>query len=234
MYRLKLHLQKNNQGVVPFNYHFHLANSVIKRLNWTEPFDGLFCIGKLNFDPFKVLKHEGGFAHSDATLELGVMTSMTYQHIYEAFVEKELAIPGTITQSTLTWTVTNVQRIELPTEQTTFNTSSPILIHQKENYRTKYLYPDDPLFKDLFIDSIYRNWLDFSNDKRIDISKVSIHFDKWKSRLITMREGTPQEIKVRAMEMQNLYIKAPDPIIHCALTAGVGHLTNMGLGCISC
>lgn len=53
-----------------------------------------------------------------------------------------------------------------------------------------------------------------------------------KSRLMAIKQSTPEETKIRGFKNFRLEIKAPKPLLELALNAGLGQYSSIGMGCM--
>lgn len=118
---------------------------------------------------------------------------------------------------------------------------SPIVTGRK-NEKGYYDYRS-PLDAD-FTDCLLHNWLE--KYKAInDIDENSLHQIKEqtkikvqlfhsppKQRLITIKQGTPEETKIRGYTKFGMQLTAPEVMVQLALDAGLGLYNSMGCGCV--
>ena len=90
----------------------------------------------------------------------------------------------------------------------------PALIHHwKEKYRV--VYGEEAAEEDL---------------KNIEIAVLNV--DKSKSRLLTIKAGTPEETKIRGFVGFQLRVQAKVQVLELALNVGIGVYGSVGFGCV--
>ncbi len=114
---------------------------------------------------------------------------------------------------------------------------SPMVVGLHNEHRNyDFLAPDDPRFTE----SIIYNWRNKietcfdgeSSAKAILLAEVIFMKNPPKSRLITIKAGTPEETKIRGWMNFGLKITAEKRFVELLLNTGVGVYNSMGCGCV--
>ena len=118
---------------------------------------------------------------------------------------------------------------------------SPIVVGRKnERGNYDYISPDEAAFAELVADNLLAKYaadteIDEQELKRLKniVQAKPVFFSKPpRGRLLTIKEGTNAETKVRGYDKFRLRIEAPIPVIEMALNAGIGMHNAMGMGCV--
>lgn len=138
-------------------------------------------------------------------------------------------------KSVVQFRVRNVEVLPPPIYQETmeFHSMSPIFIKLKtDDGKQKYLSPDDPLARRLVFEGLknrYKAWIGNAYADSYDSAFEVL--SKPKSKLITIKNGTPQESKLRAYRC-DFRITAPKELMQIAYESGAGSENSQGFGCI--
>lgn len=116
----------------------------------------------------------------------------------------------------------------------TFQTMSPVCVKYHDGKNIKYLSPESPLFAKGILDGLLSKY-ESLNSCFLDICKDAYKFkligDVFKSKLITIKEGTPNETKVRGF-LFNFEMEAPVEFMKIAYEGGIGEQCSQGFGFI--
>lgn len=129
-----------------------------------------------------------------------------------------------------------VERIIGPSmlDKMTFQTMSPVCVKLHNGNKVKYLSPDNPLFAKGIFESLCSKYESINNchlDICPDIFKFKLIGNVVKSKLITIKEGTPNETKVRGF-LFNFEMEAPIEFMEIAYEGGIGEQCSQGFGFI--
>ncbi|WP_375448594.1 CRISPR-associated endoribonuclease Cas6 [uncultured Fibrella sp.] len=246
---------------IPFNYQYLLTGWLYRVLAdadtaYTEFLHGqgyqagrktfrLFTFSDFRMHGYEVRPREGCF----------VLTSPIVDWTISFYVEKaaEVFIIGLFQDQQLTlmnrhlradFTVERVETLPLPplTNVLTVRTLSPIVIAEKdETGMDQYLHPYDDAFGPLLLINLidkYRSIQTGTNNgdnvpelgdfSYKPLTKASLI----RSRLVTIKEGSPQETKLRGWYNVDFELRGPTEVLEVALLAGVGRYNAEGFGCV--
>lgn len=128
-----------------------------------------------------------------------------------------------------------------PIEAILLHPISPVVVGRKnERGNYDYISPGEADFTELITDNLLAKYaadteIDEDELKRLknSIQTKTVFFSKPpRGRLLTIKEGTDAETKVRGYDKFRLHIEAPVPVIEMALNAGIGMHNAMGMGCV--
>lgn len=134
--------------------------------------------------------------------------------------------------------VVGVEALSSPTisDEMYFQALSPVCVKLHENGRTKYLSPTDSLFakgiwKGLLAryESIYGS--PYPDDDNLSMEFVLDEAKKVKSKMITIKAGTPAETKVKGY-LFSFRMKIPKDLMKIAIEGGIGEQCSQGFGFI--
>ena len=112
-----------------------------------------------------------------------------------------------------------------------------------KNERGYYDYknPNDPVFIDCLKNNLLQKYKALKDiisenelneiEKKINI-KIDFFFTPPKSKLITIKEGSKEETKIKGFKNFKIYLQAPKIIIQLALNCGLGLNNSLGFGCV--
>ncbi len=255
--RFSLKLQNkypNNICILPVDYQYYLSSAVYDILNTGDkPFTEflhdtgyIFESKTFKFFDFSSLRGKLQFQEPDRLIltnkYLYFTISFFIPEISETFIRglfnnRNIWIGDKFT--TAHFTVKSMEREPKPefTETMNYFTTSPVLIAQKSDDRkhATYLSPEDENYKEIFFKNLQDKYNAF-----LAIEKKPIHeFDltscsletcsEPKSKLITIKEGTKEQTKVRAWNYK-MRITAPLDLQKTAYYAGAGKSNAEGFG----
>lgn len=142
-----------------------------------------------------------------------------------------------------------IERVEalplsITTNTITLRTLSPVVLaHKDERGIDQYLHPADPLFGALLVDNLLAKWQ--SIPTLVSAGSTAIHVDPQptvtyrllpdrepKSRLVTIKEDSRAETKVRGYYGFTFELSGPKEILELAVLAGVGRYNAEGFGAV--
>lgn len=151
----------------------------------------------------------------------------TPRHRAEFIIERVEAIP-----------------VEIPSTTVTLRTLSSVVIAEKdERGMDQYLYPGDAQFGPLLIDNLLAKWnsipkpvstnAQFDDDFATSALTYRLLPDREpRSRLITIKEASSSETKVRGYYGFTFELSGPKELLELAVLAGVGRYNAEGFGCV--
>lgn len=134
--------------------------------------------------------------------------------------------------------------LEISSTTVTLRTLSPVVIAEKdERGMDQYLHPADVQYGPLLIDNLLAKWnsvpravaSDATSDDDFPTSAVTYHLlskREPRSRLITIKEDSRSETKVRGYYGFTFELSGPPELLELAVLAGVGKYNAIGNGCI--
>lgn len=138
----------------------------------------------------------------------------------------------------------NVQQVEMLSENFQL-TNAPIVLQPlsavvvgRKNARGNYDYlsPADADYVHWLLHNWKEKYTAVYGDNAEEIFKnvaiKIINANKARSRLITIKAGTPEETRIRGFMGFRLEVAAPKNVLELALNAGVGLYNSMGCGCV--
>jgi len=151
----------------------------------------------------------------------------TPKHRAEFIIERVEAIPLEITSGTVQ-----------------LRTLSPVVIAEKDRRgMDQYLHPADVQFGPLLVDNLLAKWnsvpraVSASDTPDDDIATSAVTYRllpsrEAKSRLITIKEDSRAETKVRGYYGFTFELSGPPELLELAVLAGVGRYNAEGFGCV--
>ncbi|MCI1778568.1 MAG: CRISPR-associated endoribonuclease Cas6 [Bacteroidales bacterium] len=253
-FQLNLQLDKNASGdILPINYQYEQSAVIYKILSraggdfseWLHD-NGygtetgrkfkLFTFSQLGVDSYRVLKQSGRLRiFSDVVRwQISFLPEIsTREFIKGIFANQSFEIGDRY--SSVRFLVRNITAMEPPvfTNEMTFRSLSPICIKYKpDTDTTVYLSPDDSRACPAVISDLKRRYRSFYGKDIDDESQCGFEvLDRPKSKLITIKAGTPMETRVRGY-LCRFKIKAPAELMKIAYDCGVGEQGSQGFGCV--
>jgi len=130
-----------------------------------------------------------------------------------------------------------------------FKTLSPVLIsykYSKKQRYARYMHPGDELYGDLLVKNLSSKYHAFYAKEKVsdtgiatgdglldNTENINYSFEllsKPKSRLVTIKSGTPQESKLRGY-LYRFRLRVPKELIRLGYYAGFGEKNSLGFGC---
>ncbi|PMD90538.1 CRISPR-associated endoribonuclease Cas6 [Siphonobacter sp. BAB-5405] len=145
-------------------------------------------------------------------------------HRAEFIVERVEALPLNLTENTLH-----------------LRTLSPVVIAQKdERGMDQYLHPADEAFGPLLVSNLLAKWKSVlvlaGSDEDFTEDSLKFRFIQGrtepKSRLVTIKENSREETKVRGYHGFSFELSGPKEILELAVLAGMGRYNAEGFGCV--
>lgn len=253
-FKLTLKIDRKNGDKLPFNYQYE-QSAVIYRilakadscysawlhengyvLNGTKRFK-LFAYSPFAFDRVKALPQEGclHIIGDRAIWHISfIPEKSTMEFIQGIFANQQFTIGNKMYN--VTFDVVGVEAIPEPSlsEEMSFQALSPICVKLHENGKIKYLSPQDALFPEGILKGLLEKYESIEgkpfSEKKIEY-KFVILGDRIKSKLITIKAGTPSETKVRGF-LFSFRMKVPIELMKIAYEGGIGEQCSQGFGFI--
>ena len=258
--QFKLTLQsQHTPTLLPFNYQYPLSSAIYKIIQKADADFAAFLHntgygeGHKSFKLFTFSDLQTAFRIQGDRMELPnePVQLMVCFHVTEAaenfikglFMHQQLEIADR--KSKASFVVQQVESLQpianVENEPITLQPLSALVVGKK-NERGHYDYRS-PLDND-FAECLVHNWVmkyaaannieedtAYALKRQIDIA-IMQHARPPKQRLITIKEGTPHETKVRGYTGFSMQVKAPGNMITLALNAGLGLHNAQGMGCV--
>lgn len=125
--------------------------------------------------------------------------------------------------------------------ETSFEPLSPLVVGRKnERGNYDYLLPEDKEFTYWLVHNLVEKWASVYGRNKEDIErlkscislKVELMQKPPQQRLITIKEASPEETKIRGAMRFGLWARMPKEVAELALGAGMGLYNAMGMGCV--
>lgn len=252
--RLKIFLDpENNHFVLPINYHYQLSSAIYKIFrngsrevaSWLHDFGykdekgrtlKLFNFSNLHFDRYTLEKNLIN-CFGATTL---VFSSPLETKLVKVFIDgifKEPLVRLRFQYGTLNFRIKTIEIQEdlLTNDIQTYSLISPATISVQSNSngkkRIKYLNPSDEEFSFRLSNNLKKKFKILNNIEYNGDILININSNNIKSKLITIKEGSPQEIKVKGY-LFDFQMKAQQEIHRIAYFCGIGEKNSLGFGMI--
>jgi CRISPR-associated endoribonuclease Cas6 len=255
--RIKITLsQGSKRQIIPINYNYFISSFLYRTIETADSeyskwlHDTGYASGSKSFKyftfsglniPERELVHNSYISVLSPRIELTV--SMLSDKAIESFVigmfeKKKLSIHNNCAKSE--FDIHTVERLPDPQYSNcmTFRTMSPVVISKnvifKDKPSAKYLSPDDEDFGEYFAKNLLEKHNALPHNGSGDQPELESFecTDTAKSRLITIREGLPEETKVKGYTF-NFRLKGSPELMKLGYEAGFGNLCSLGFGCVS-
>lgn len=255
--RFKLILEVNKRAfgnTIPINYQYEQSAAIYKILSYANEEYAtwlhkngfqlkngkqfkLFSFSRFKIEKRHILKEEGRIQILSDTIEWQISffpEKSTQQFIQGLFSNQFFEIGDK--KSVVQFIIRSVETMSAPkfSEEMTFSTMSPLCIKfKKENGKTAYLPPTDVRSKHLIFNGLTDRYQSFYNkplECTLDDCYLDILNDP-KPVLITIKAGTPEEIKVKGY-MFRFKAHAPVELMQLMYESGTGSLCSQGFGCL--
>ncbi len=229
MLRIKISLDKTmEENHFPIENGPILSEQVVKILNESDQFSGLYSISSLDLDKTEQSGQKLLHCGKSADFILSIFDfNLTVDDVLKLFKDRLFFLPQE-------YRVVYLKSLEAPEFKRimSYQALSPISIsHVREiDGRTEYFYPGDILFDDIFFDRLYNIHL-LTGGQRLDISTCRYFQDSplTKKKYAFKKGNKTREVKAF---MQEFTIVAAPELQKILFFAGVGKLTEEGFGCV--
>jgi CRISPR-associated endoribonuclease Cas6 len=197
----------------------------------------LFSFSNLHIYPFGRFNDRIEILGNEVSFKISFYNDVASEHfIIGLFKNQQFSLGDVVSQ--VPFAVKHIETIALPTfgERVILKPFSPVVIGQKNDKGNDcYLPPDHPEFGKLLIENLMDKYKSAGQTVPLSWQNAPTEFKlldhrKLRSRLITIKTGTPQETKVRGFTDFTFELIAPKELIEMALLTGAGRLNAMGFG----
>lgn len=256
MFKITLRLNRRYGDLLPLNYQYE-QSAVIYRIlaqadrqysswlhengyvvNGTKRFK-LFTYSPFLFDKAKAILQAGclNIIGEKATWYVSfIPEESTTEFIQGIFANQRFTIGNK--QFKVSFDVMGVEALPSPTisDEMYFQALSPVCVKLHENGRIKYLSPTDPLFAKGIWKGLLARYESIHGTPYPGGNNLTMEFavdetKKVKSKMITIKAGTPAETKVRGY-LFSFRMKIPEDLMKRAIEGGIGEQCSQGFGFI--
>jgi CRISPR-associated endoribonuclease Cas6 len=257
--RIRLTLRPLQQKtVIPINYQYPLSAAIYKIL--AQASDGyaaflhdtgyraatgrlmkMFTFSQLQIPNRRINKHNKTIAGSNHPWSLFVGSPMHEEFVQNfvlgLFESNKLAIAGK--DFHMAFQIETVETLPVPefNEQVRFKCLSPFtastMIEENGRLKTRYLLPDDPNLSQAIRQNLLHKYK-IVHQKDPGNNMLQLNFDEKdtpKTKLITIKEGTKEETRRRAI-MSYFSLAGSPELMHIAWECGIGEANSQGFGMI--
>lgn len=255
--RIKIILEQSvpNQ-LIPINYQYPISACIFKIISSSnsEYADWLHRIGyKSGYKRFKMFTFSNLFIRNpevfsgriaikekNISFEFSTISDKTIENvIIGLFKNQRIDIHTTTTKSG--FLIKTIECIPQPEFKKTmiFRTLSPIVLSKKVIYNEKesayFLKPEDEDYVEHFKRNIFEKYLAYTLTNQEQINDLRIEdidiLGSTKSKLITIKEGTPEEHKMKGY-LFDFKITGSIELIKLCYETGFGTQCSLGMGCV--
>lgn len=201
----------------------------------------LFTFSDLRMERYEVRPQQGCFTLLSPVVQLTL--SFYVDRAAEAFVQglfqnQHLTLVNRQHRADLTVERVEMQSVPILSDRVTVRTLSPVVVAERnEDGMDQYLHPADDRFGPLLllnlIDKYRSAWPDMPSpaDDRFSYELLTKP-GSVRSRLVTIKEGSREETKVRGWYGFDFALNGPAEVLEVGLLAGVGRYNAEGFGCV--
>ncbi len=221
--RIQLQLKiKRGSNTLPINYQYPVAAWIYKTIHLSNPEFShwlheqgysyekrkfkLFTFSPIKFENFLIQKDRIISQTLNCSITLSFLLPEAVKHfVLGCFKSQHFGLGDKVSQVNL-----EVQAIDIESEIEFTNTMrfcslSPICISEPVERNGKltsqYLSPDDIGYEKRFFDNLLEKYLSANEDSKVSIGNCKLTvLNTLKSKLITIKQGTPAESKVRGYQ----------------------------------
>ncbi len=201
----------------------------------------LFTFSDLRMHGYEVRPREGCFVLTSPVIDWTI--SFYVDRAAEAFLaglfqNQRLTVANRQHRTNLTVERVEMLPVVLPNDSVTLRTLSPVVVAEKDgDGMDQYLHPADALFGPLLLQNMIDKYRSVHPDAEppalADFSYQLLTVpEKARSRLVTIKEGTREETKVRGWYGFDLALTGPPEVLAVGVLAGVGRYNAEGFGCV--
>ncbi|MCS7028106.1 MAG: CRISPR-associated endoribonuclease Cas6 [Bacteroidia bacterium] len=244
---------RNKQNpILPFNYQYELSSWIYKIISKADEeyahflhqngYESnkksfkFFCFSNLFIPQYKIIKDVGFLLQTrQLELQVGFYVDKVAEKFVSGLFQYQRGSIGT-RESQVDFMVQRIETapVRIHQERVKLKTLSPLVVAQKNEQGHKdYLHPLDKPFKELLLRNLIEKYK--AADKEIPLHWQNYPFvlevDKKniRSKLITIKQGTPQATHVRGYLFEFL-LQAPKELLEIGLSAGFGNENAQGFG----
>ncbi|WP_288096914.1 CRISPR-associated endoribonuclease Cas6 [Hydrotalea sp.] len=257
--QFQLTLESNTPAIIGLNYQYPLSAAIYKIIQqsdevyarflhnagYTSGFKSfkLFTFSNLNI-PFEIKGDRMICTTNRATLLTCFhMPDAATHFIKGIFLHQQITIADS--RSKAHFMIKEVQLLPTPKLDAIatlwFVPASPLVTGLKNNRgHYDYMSPLDQGYENSIRYNLVEKWNSIhplSTEEKQQLFetiqiKTAYYATPPRHRLITIKENTPEETKIRGYEKFKIQIKAPSEMLEFAMNAGLGIYNAMGMGCI--
>lgn len=260
MFKITIRKNKEAEtALLPINYQYPVSSWIYKTINQSNPefaewlhskgySDGKKQFRLFNFSEFfikdsKIKDDRLLIGNSDMIIYISFYPIEIPEHfIVGLFNNQEFFLGDSCSKAY--FHVKNIEHLKEPTfsDKMTFKTISPVLVTWKNSPEDRYPQYLNPSRADHYGQCLLNNLVNkyntfYGNAGGMGSYQVNNILSEFKvkntpkSRLITVKSGTPQESKLRAFHF-SFDITAPEPLLRLGYYAGFGEKNSLGFGCV--
>lgn len=250
-FRIHLHLRNPKFKTIPINYQYELSSFIYKTIangdqnyaNWLHQngfnIEGkqfrLFVFSNFNIPNFAINKIDSRIIIQSDTISFDISflpERSTEEFVKGIFSNQDFSIGDM--KSLAEFSVSSIELLPQPdfTKPLVGKSISPICITNRiEIGKLDYVAPDDNVASDLLKNNLLNKYLAFYgkefNGDLFFVWKAT----NAKSKLISIKTGTPQQTKIRGFNCNFSLFTIPE-LMKIAYHAGIGEKNSMGFGMI--
>lgn len=250
-FRIHLHLRNPKFKTIPINYQYELSSFIYKTIangdqnyaNWLHHngfnIEGkqfrLFTFSNFNIPKFTIHKlNTQIIIHSDSiSFDISFLPERsTEEFVKGIFANQDFSIGDM--KSLAEFSIRNIELLSQPdfTKPLVGRSISPICITNRiEKDKLDYISPDDNIASDLLKNNLLNKYLAFYGKEYHEDLFFVWKATHPKSKLITIKSGTPQQTKIRGFNCNFSLFSVPE-MMKIAYHAGIGEKNSMGFGMI--
>lgn len=258
--RFKITFSCSPMQLLPLNYQYELASWVYKTINhsdsgfssWlhTQGYNTggkkfkLFTFSNLTLPQFKLQNDRLLLLGNSLSVNLSFAVGTTAEHFIKGLFQNQRLVLGD-KKSQVQMEVQGIEAITLPLFQNDevihFRTTSPLCVSSSrmhgERLMPLYHSPTDAGYADQLLQNLLNKYVAAypHQDQPLQLTGASDFQFKLltepKSRLVTIKAGTPQETKVRGY-LFDFELTGPDALLRLGYSAGFGEKNSLGFGCV--
>ncbi len=252
--RLKIYLEPSkNHFVIPINYQYHLSSAIYRIFmngskevsNWLHNVGykdekgrtlKLFNFSNLHFERYTIEKNLiNCFGVTSLYFSSPLETNLVKFFIDGVF--KEPIVKITNQSETLNFRIKTIELQEelKPNKLMNYKLLTPASVSIQSNTNgdksIKYLNPNDQDFVMRLTNNLKKKFRILNGNENAEDISILIKPESVKSKLITIKEGSPQEIKVKGY-LFDFKMQAQPEIHRIAYYCGIGEKNSLGFGMI--
>lgn len=248
--RVKLTLCSPKKGqLIPINYQYALSSFIYRTIERSDNeysrwlHEKGFASGnkKFKFFTFSMLnipqREISGSSIKVLSDEMSLTVSMLSEKSIEHFIigmfeNQEAKLYDS------SFKVKFIEQIPEPkyNERMCFKTLSPVILSRKNGLGEEYLSPDDPEYFTYLKRNLEEKYIARCLEAGEAVKELSINdfkvSDRKRSKLITIKEGRPDQTRVRGFDF-SFELQADPEFMRLGYECGFGKLNSLGFGCVT-
>lgn len=254
-FRINLEPEPGSGLLLPINYQYELSSWIYRTLekgdadysSWlhNQGFGSgdkrfkLFTLSGLHFGRYKVLGDRIRVEESPVSFVLSLYATSTAGPFIAGLFREQLLRLGDH-RSEVRFVVTRLEKLPGMAcgSSMQFTMETPCVISRREGKEVKYLSPEDTGYADQFIGNLLSKYKALVEEKQIVPGEESRNWDgemkfeplgKSRSKLITIKAGTPQQTQVKGF-LFPFRLTVPPDLLRIGYYAGFGEKNSVGFG----